>query len=226
MKRTLFLFGLCLLMTVGCNLTDKAGQQVDKATADSTTTSQAAELKSGEDTPDEEADMEAQEAESAQFCKDISIGKFIAFMKSIDAANAEKIGLKKIYEVEVEDEEEPGLTYYRAIYGHDVEKGAKREFGYKLNATSDHACYFQEDSDTSIYYSMNFADESDAKDFYDRLMQYGVLVFDGDYIITEETLPAGKPTHVESIDDYHPICFFKPPQKEGEFYSIKLFPYE
>ena len=147
-------------------------------------------------------------------------------MKSIDVANAEKIGLEKVYEVEVQDEEEPGLTYYRAIYGHNIEKGAKQEFGYKLNATSEHACFFQEDLDTSTYYSMNFSNESDAKDFYNRLMQHGVLEFDGDFIIIEETLPAGKPTHVENLDGYHPICFIKPPKQEGDFYSIKLFPFE
>ena len=224
MKKALFIFGLCLLTTVGCNQADKIGQQAEKTAADSTAVSQDSELKSGEETTEEEADQ--QEIESAQFCKEISIENFIAFMKSIDVANAEKIGLEKVYEVEVQDEEEPGLTYYRAIYGHNIEKGAKQEFGYKLNATSEHACFFQEDLDTSTYYSMNFSNESDAKDFYNRLMQHGVLEFDGDFIIIEETLPAGKPTHVESLDGYHPICFIKPPKQEADFYSIKLFPFE
>ena len=224
MKKTLYIFGLCLLTTVGCNQADKAGQQPEKVAADSSSIKQDSELKSVEKTTDEETNQ--QETESAQFCKEISIGNFIAFMKSIDVANAEKIGLKKVYEVEVQDEEEPGLTYYRAVYGHDIEKGTKREFGYKLNVTSEHACFFQEDLDTSTYYSMNFYDESDAKDFYDRLMQHGVLEFDGDFIIIEETLPAGKLTHVESLDNYHPICFIKPPKQEGDFYSIKLFPFE
>ena len=224
MKKILFIFGLCLLTIVGCNQTDKTGQQAEKAPADSSSIKQDSELKSVEKTTDEETNQ--QEIESAQFCKEISIGSFIAFMKSIDVANAEKIGLEKVYEVEVQDEEEPGLTYYRAIYGHNIEKGAKQEFGYKLNATSEHACFFQEDLDTSTYYSMNFSDESDAKDFYNRLMQHGVLEFDGDFIIIEETLSAGKPTHVEHLDGYHPICFIKPPKQEGDFYSIKLFPFE
>lgn len=224
MKKTLFIFGLCLLTTVGCNQTDKTGQQAEKVPADSIATRQDPVLKNGEETLDEEAGQ--QEIESAQFCKEISIENFIAFMKSIDVANAEKIGMEKVYEVEVQDEEEPGLTYYRAIYGHNIEKGAKQEFGYKLNATNEHACFFQEDLDISTYYSMNFSDESDAKDFYNRLMQHGVLEFDGDFIIIEETLPAGKPTHVENLDDYHPICFIKPPKQEGDFYSIKLFPFE
>ena len=224
MKKNLYPFALCLLLTASCNPSSKPEQQKE----DTANELQVAPQDSAQTTEanTEVDEQQVREVESAQFCKDLSIEKFMEFVRHIDKAHAEAIGLSQVYELEEQDKEEEGLTYYRAIYGRDIEKGKKLDFGYELKTTTGHACYFQEDLDTSTYYAMCFANEEDAKAFFDKLLQYGVLECDGDYLIPEKRLQAGKPTHVESLADYNCAFQFKEPKFEDGFYRINIYPFE
>ena len=48
------------------------------------------------------------------------------------------------------------------VYGSDVEKGKKIDYGYEVLPTSDHACYFRMSLDTSTQANLYFMNKDDA----------------------------------------------------------------
>ena len=70
----------------------------------------------------------------------IPIEAFRAFLDSIDVQHAEKCGLTYLYEYE-DGGEDGDAGSYDTVYGRNMEKGEKTDFGYELKPKSDHACY-------------------------------------------------------------------------------------
>ena len=136
-------------------------------------------------------------------------------------ASAEEYGLSLIYEIETEDEE-GGCSYSETIYGKDIEKIDKEDNAYELKSTSGHSCFVRVTIATCESYSINFSNEEDANNFFEKISNYGVIEDDNYLIIPEEKLPKGKPVSKDSIEDFHPLYSVCPPVLEEGFYQISL----
>ena len=90
---------------------------------------------------------------------------------------AEKYGFSFIYEDSMDDEVETT----EVVYGKWIKKGEKEEsdFGYPLENTSSHSCYFNYYSATSDGASLNFANKEDAESVFKRLTKSESFDFDG-----------------------------------------------
>ena len=111
---------------------------------------------------------------------------------------------------------------YDTVYGRDVEKGEKTDFGYELKPKSDHACYFQYSLDTSTHASLNFTDKADADRFFEAFLKSGVVDCGGMYVVVEQEIPAGEVISVESMRDYNGKYSIEKPVLDPErgFYTI------
>lgn len=151
----------------------------------------------------------------------IPIDEFRAFLDSIGINRETKCGLTYLYTYEADgDEGDAGSC--DIVYGLNVEKGEKTDYGYQLKPTSRHACYFQYSEDTSIHASLNFTDKADADRFFEAFLKSGVVDCGGMYVVVEQEIPAGEVIFVESMRDYNGKYSFEKPVFDPErgFYTI------
>ncbi len=187
MKKSLWFICLTALLLCSCKQTNKGVQQKNEVIADSV---EAAAQDSV--VVSEEADEVLQ----------IPIEAFRAFLDSIDAQHAEKCGLTYLYTYE-DDGDDGDAGSYDTVYGRDMEKGKKTDYGYELKPKSHHACYFQYSLDTSPHASLNFTDKADADRFFEAFLKSGVVDCGGMYVVVEQEIPVGKVISVDSMRDYN-----------------------
>jgi hypothetical protein len=151
----------------------------------------------------------------------IPIEEFRAFLDSIGVNREAKCGLTYLYTYE-DDGDEGDVGSYDIVYGLNVEKGEKTDFGYELKPTSDHACYFQYSLDTSTHASLNFTDKGDADRFFEAFLKSGVVDCGGMYVVVEQEIPAGEVITVNSMRDYDGKYSIEKPVLDPErgFYTI------
>ena len=205
MKKLTFIIVLAGLLTAcGCVATKQATDQ--ETTADS-----------AEGVAQDSVEVSA-EVDDALL---IPIEAFRAFLDSIDVQHAEKCGLTYLYEYEDGDEDGDAGSY-DTVYGRNMEKGEKTDFGYELKPKSDHACYFQYSLDTSTHASLNFTDKADADRFFEAFLKSGVVDCGGMYVVVEQEIPAGEVISVESMRDYNGKYSIEKPVLDPErgFYTI------
>lgn len=157
----------------------------------------------------EQKEKERMEAEKlAQFQEKLSFENFIGLLKHYDNPSyANRCGLTHIYR---NDTEEEFGTCTEIVYGYDVEKGSKIDYGYDIVAKSNHACYFIYVLDTSTHAAINFKDEKDANLFYNKARDYGLIIYGDMALIPNKKLPNGKSITVdiddESVSIYDMVC--------------------
>lgn len=165
-----------------------------------------------------QADKEVQQKDDAL---KFSIEDFRAFFDSIDAQHAEKCGLTFLYEYE-EDGEDGDVGLHDIVYGKDIDKGEKTDFGYQLKPTSPHAFYFTYSEDTSTHATLTFINKDDAEQFFEAFLKSGVVKCGSMYVVVEEEIPAGNVISVESMADYRGKYSIDEPVQDSDsgFYTI------
>ena len=110
----------------------------------------------------------------AKFKEKLSFENFLALLNNYNKVSyAQKCGLDFIYK-EIERDGDVDCDEY--VYGYDVEKGDKEEYGgYEIRPKSNHACYFKYNLDTSTSASMRFKNKNDAQIFFDKAKEYGLI---------------------------------------------------
>ena len=155
-------------------------------------------------------------------CDELSLRDVLLMLHQYDyPQKVQTTGLALLYKAEDQSGEVDCIEY---VYGHDVEKGAKQEFGYELEPSSNHGCYFRIGLDTSISACLCFANASDAKRFLKRLSEADPTDFDG------KTFYVNKKTDEQSLyidtkydDDYFNTSFLVyPPSEEDGFYKLQI----
>lgn len=153
---------------------------------------------------------------------EIPIQDFRAFLDNIDVQHAEKCGLTYLYDYEDDGGEEGDAGSHDVVYGLNVEKGEKTDYGYQLKPTSRHACYFQYSEDTSTHASLNFTDKADADRFFEAFLKSGVVDCGGMYVVVKQEIPAGEVITVDTMRDYDGKYSIEKPVLNSDegFYTI------
>lgn len=215
MKKTYLLLTIAMILSA-CG-GKKASSDSDAAKADSVAVAQ--------DSVATEAPAE-DDKEAAQFYEQLDFGKFVNLLKTPSKEKAEKCGLSFIYEAESDDGVEGDVAGTSEVYGWGIEKGKKNEFGYELNCTSPHACYFYYQADTSQQAAMCFKSKADADRFIEKALAYGIVDMNGDYHIADQKLPNGT-VKVDSFSDYTILTSMEKPVLDNEyhkgFYVIRFY---
>lgn len=160
------------------------------------------------------------------FALDFSFDKFVTLLKEVNTETAKDCGLSFIYEASDGGGEEGDAGTSVVVYGWGIEKGKKQDFGYELNSTSDHACYFYYQQDTSTQAAMCFKDKDDADRFIEKALAYGIVDMNGSYHIADQKLPNGT-VKVDSFSDYNILTSMEKPVYDEEyhkgFYVIRFY---
>lgn len=207
MKKT-YLFLTIVIILSAC------GSKKTQAEGDATKTDSVA---AAQDSVTIEGPAE-EDKEVAQFYEQLDFGKFVDLLKSPSKENAEKCGLSFVYEAESDVTIEGDVEGSSEVYGWGVEKGKKNEFGYELNCTSPHACYFYYQADTSQQATMCFKSKDDADRFFEKALAYGLVDMNGSYHINDTKLPNGT-VKVDSFRDYNILAQIMKPEKDDDFHQ-------
>lgn len=152
------------------------------------------------------------------FLDQCTFEKFVELLKNPSGEQAENCGLSLVYTYEIEQSEEDEVGGSSIVYGWGIEKGRQLDYGYELKCTSPHACYFYYQEDTSRQAAMCFKDKADADRFFEKALQYGLVVMGNSYHIADEKLPNGTVT-VDSFRDYNIMAEITKPANDNEFHS-------
>ena len=153
---------------------------------------------------------------------ELSLENLLNLLKYYDEPeHATRSGLLFIYKDVVQDGEVDCIEY---VYGRDIEKGEKKEFGYQLKGTSAHCCYFKMNLDTSTIPSLYFGNKDDAKNFYERISESDHVEYEGKtYFIHkkdgEEALYIDIPYEEGQFETLYMIF---PPEREQGFYHMRI----
>ncbi|MBR4391467.1 MAG: hypothetical protein IKT08_05120 [Bacteroidales bacterium] len=214
MKKSLLLIGLSLLFAVSCNQSNKNGQQKENAEpVETVQQNKGFDLFSAED--------------------------FVDLINHNDEAAAAKCGMTFLYQDEVEEDMEgyesvEGDEVYEGdagfqvvVFGKDIEKGDKLDFGYDLKNTSDHAYYYEVVTATSINQNLCFINQEDANQFYEMLSQKDVIEGERKFSVTKkEYNGGGEYLLLECLDDSNLVFSIDAPViEEGVFYIISIYQY-
>ena len=150
------------------------------------------------------------------FALDFSFDRFVTLLKNVNAETAKDCGFSFIYADEDQPEDDPGTSV--VVYGWGIEKGKKQDFGYELNSTSDHACYFYYQLDTSTQAAICFKDKDDADRFVEKALAYGIVIMNDGYYISDKELPNGT-VKVDSFSDYSILTQMMKPEYDEDFHK-------
>ncbi len=153
-----------------------------------------------------------------KFFEQLSFDNFVDLLKNPYKETAEKCGLSFLFHEDMEVAEEGDADGSCSFYGWGIEKIEKQENGYHIICTSDHACYFYYQEDTSKQAAMCFKNKDDANRFIEKALAYGLVDMNGSYHIAEEKLPNGT-VKVDSFRDYQIITEMMKPEKDDEFHQ-------
>ena len=159
------------------------------------------------------------------FFEQFTLEKLRKLLSQIDENAAQALGLSYVYTADDEGDEEDEVGCSVVVYGRDIEKGEEKDFGYELKCTSEHACFYQDQMDTSWQAFLGFKSQDDANRIFDEILKSGIIKMGNSYIITEETVPQGEPVEVESLNDYHPLYEVERPDYSDGFYIIHIYYY-
>lgn len=153
---------------------------------------------------------------SSQFLDQLTFENFVNLIKNPYQEAAQKCGLTFLYKYETDAGVEGDADGSSTYYGWGIEKGKKTEDGYELKCTSDHACYFYYQEDTSRQAAMCFKNKDDADRFIEAAVAYGIVVMNDGYYIADEKLPNGT-VNVDSFSDYNIITQMMKPQYDEDY---------
>jgi hypothetical protein len=155
---------------------------------------------------------------SSQFLDQLTFENFVNLIKNPYQEAAQKCGLSFLFEYETDASEEGDAGGSSTYYGWGIEKGKKQEYGYELKCTSDHACYFYYQEDTSRQAAMCFKNKADADRFMEKALEYGLVIMGNSYHIADQKLPNGT-VKVDSFGDYSIITEMMKPEKDEDFHQ-------
>lgn len=221
MKRTTSsLFALMLLLALGACKNTSTQPAAEDASPDTTAVARQDSTDVAIAAPDGE---QAMDEETKHFYEQFDMSSLLCLLMHYETqAEAEKSGLTFIYMDEETGEDMHDLEY---VYGRNVEKGEKREFGYALTFTAPHACYFKMNLDTSTYASLRFSDKDDAKRFFEKCADLS-LTFEGVKYKTKSQ-PDGSilVTYYEEAGEdsfwQNHVCLY-PPKVDKGFHMIDI----
>ena len=109
------------------------------------------------------------------------------------------------------------------VYGSDVEKGKKIDYGYEVLPTSDHACYFRMSLDTSTQASLYFMSKDDANQFLARLAKTAPVTYnDQTYCIRVQEDGMHISTLCDDGDYSTQFVVYQPVESDGGFYRVEI----
>ena len=135
----------------------------------------------------------------------------------------ENSGMKFIYEASLDMGEVEG---YELVYGRDIEKGEKKEFGYELKATSPHGFFFEMSFDTSTQASLSFASQDDANTFIETVLNTEPFPYeDKTFYVHPKQQDDGQYIHLQTPygdDDFETRYVLYPPRPRDGFILIEI----
>lgn len=211
---------------------DAANQRItderEKAIADSLEVIRQDSIRKAEALAEEER-LEAERIH--EFQNKFTFSNVLALLRKPNNSNAQKCGLSLLYkDIQREEGYDEGPDYFESkdiVYGFDVEKGNKHEngFGYEINATSDHACYYRYVSASDDGIDLCFINKLDADKFFDNIKDNGLIEYGNGYYIPKKKTSSGI-THKEEFDPFQDAYFgVGVPQKDedSDFYYISIY---
>ena len=109
------------------------------------------------------------------------------------------------------------------VYGSDVEKGKKIDYGYEVLSTSDHACYFRMSLDTSTQANLYFKSKDDADRYIDHLAKTAPVSYNGQtYCIRNQEDGMHISTLCDDGDYSTQYVIYQPVESDGGFYRVEI----
>lgn len=226
MRKNSWIIALCLLMTVSCNNSNNV-EQKDETAVDSLELArqdsiQKAEAEAKLNEEREAAEQQKRDEEAEKFCKQFSIEDLLDLLEHYGAAQiVQNGGLTFIYKDEIESTD-GDVGEERVVYGREIEKDDKKDFGYNLISTSVHSCYYELNLDTSTNPYLYFANKNDADSFYNRVANHKPFKYDGEtYYINKNNGVLYIDTKYDE-DSYETHYCLYPTELEDGFYKIMI----
>lgn len=226
MRKNSWIIALCLLLAISCNNANN-GEQKDETAVDSLEMArqdsiQKAEAEAKLNEEREAAEQQKRDEEAEQFCKQFSIEDLLDLLEHYGAAKiVQNGGLTFIYKDEIESTD-GDVGEERVVYGREIEKGDKKDFGYNLISTSKHSCYYELNLDTSTNPYLYFANKDDADSFFNRVANHKPFKYDGEtYYINKNNSVLYIDTQYDEDSFETHYCLY-PPEHENGFYKIKI----
>lgn len=214
------------MLAVSCNQANN-GEQKDETAVDSLEMArqdsiQKAEAEAKLNEEREVAEQQKREEESEQFCKNFSIEDLLDLLEHYSEAQiVQNGGLTFIYEDEIESTD-GDVGEDKIVYGREIEKGDKKDFGYNLISTSKHSCYYELNLDTSTNPYLYFANKDDADSFYERVAKHKPFEYEGKtYYINKNNGELYIDTKYDE-DSFETHYVLYPPELEDGFYKIMI----
>ncbi len=226
MRKNSWIIALCLLLAISCNQANNV-EQKDETAVDSLEMArqdsiQKAEAEAKLNEEREAAEQQKRDEEAELFCKQFSIEDLLDLLEHYGGAKiVQNGGLTFIYKDEIESTD-GDVGEERIVYGREIEKGDKKDFGYNLISTSGHSCYYELNLDTSTNPYLYFANKDDADSFYDRVANHKPFEYEGKtYYINNNNGVLYIDTKYDE-DSYETHYCLYPPELEEGFYKIKI----
>jgi hypothetical protein len=123
------------------------------------------------------------------FRKKFTFKNFLALLGNYDNVNiAKRCGFEFVYkDVEIDGE----IECIEIVYGYDVKKGRKKDFGYEIIPKSEHACYLTYNLDGSTGASLHFKDLTDVQTFQEQAKEYGLVISGDSYWVPKKKISSG-----------------------------------
>ena len=137
------------------------------------------------------------------------------------SVKAEKSGLSFIYHESITGEEMDADEY---VYGHNISKSTKKDFGYELVGNTPHAFYFSMTLDTSTNGRLYFYNTLDAMDFYERASKTKPFTFEGKQIVVKNGSD-GKSFLVQEVrknKSTDTMFAIHSPESAGEYFVVEV----
>ncbi len=226
MRKNSWIIALCLLLAISCNQANNV-EQKDETAVDSLEMAQQdsikkadAEAKMNEER--EAAEQQKRDEEAEQFCRQFSIEDLLDLLEHYGTAQiVQNGGLTFIYKDEIESTD-GDVGEERVVYGREIEKGDKKDFGYNLKSTSKHSCYYELNLDTSTNPYLYFANKDDTDSFYNRAANHKPFKYEGEtYYINKNNGVLYIDTQYDEDSFETHYCLYPPELEEG-FYKIKI----
>lgn len=195
-------------------------QAHEKFVADSIEQARKDSIELAEQKAKEELEIKRHE----EFKEKLTFINILNLLKNYDnVESAQKCGFSLVYR-DFEDGGGEDPDCLEIVYGYDVEKGGKGNYGYEIISKSNYACYFKYNLDTSTSASLHFKDSSDADFFQEQAEKYGLLVYEESKFVPQKKMSSGY-HYVDSIDwngEYAPVYFIGRTQSENGWYIVSI----
>ena len=170
----------------------------------------------------EKEELEAKRHE--EFKEKFTFTNILNLLENYDnVTSAKKCGFSLIYR-DFEDGGGEDIDCLEIVYGYDVEKGGKSNYGYEIISKSNYACYLKYNLDSSTYASLHFKDSSDADFFQKQAKEYGMLVYENSMFVPKKKMSSGY-HYVDSLDwggEYDPIYAIGRTESENGWYTVSI----